>query len=53
MTDLQGRLELKGSNLTAEQFLDEVEYNLDKRNLEDKSLDNQKQNLSLNLINLR
>jgi hypothetical protein len=39
MTDLQGRLELKGSNLTAEQFLDEVEYNLDKRNLEDKSLD--------------
>ena len=39
MTGLQGRLELKGSNLTAEQFLDEVEYNLDKRNLEDKSLD--------------
>ena len=39
MTDLQGRLELKGSNLTAEQFLNEVEYNLDKRNLEDKSLD--------------
>ena len=39
MTDLQGRLELKGSNLTAEQFLDEVEYNLDKRNLEDTSLD--------------
>ena len=39
MTDLQGRLELKGSDLTAEQFLDEVEYNLDKRNLEDKSLD--------------
>ena len=31
MTDLQGRLELKGSDLTAEQFLNEVEYNLDKR----------------------
>ncbi len=39
VTDLQGRLELKGSDLTAEQFLDEVEFNLDKRNLEDKSLD--------------
>ena len=39
MTDLQGRLELKGSNLTAEQFIDEVESNLDKRNLEDTSLD--------------
>ena len=39
MTDLQGRLELKGSNLTAEQFINEVEYNLDKRNLEDTSLD--------------
>jgi len=39
MTDLQGRLELKGSDLTAEQFLNEVEFNLDKRNLEDRSLD--------------
>ena len=39
MTDLQGRLELKGSDLTAEQFLNEVEFNLDKRNLENKSLD--------------
>jgi hypothetical protein len=39
MTDLQGRLELRGSDLTAEQFLNEVEFNLDKRNLEDTSLD--------------
>ena len=39
MNDLQGRLELRGSNLTAEQFIDEVESNLDKRNLEDTSLD--------------
>ena len=39
MNDLQGRLEIKGSNLTADQFMDEVIFNLDKRNLEDKSFD--------------
>ena len=39
MNDLQGRLEIKGSNLTADQFMDEVAFNLDKRNLEDKSFD--------------
>ena len=39
MQDLQGKLEIKGSNLTADQFMDEVAYNLDKRNLEDKSFD--------------
>ena len=39
MNDLQGRLEIKGSNLTADQFINEVIFNLDKRNLEDKSFD--------------
>jgi len=39
MQDLQGKLELKNSNLTAEQFMDEVASDLDKRNLEDTSLD--------------
>ncbi len=39
MNDLQGRLEIKGSNITANQFMDEVAFNLDKRNLEDKSFD--------------
>ena len=39
MNDLQGRLEIKGSNLTADQFMNEVAFNLDKRNLEDKSFD--------------
>ncbi len=39
MKDLQGRLEIKNSNLTANQFMDELIFNLDKRNLEDKSFD--------------
>ncbi len=39
MNDLQGRLEIKDSNLTADQFMDEVIFNIDKRNLEDKSFD--------------
>ncbi len=39
MNDLQSRLEIKNSNLTADQFIDEVIFNIDKRNLEDKSFD--------------
>ncbi len=39
MKDLQDRLNFKKSNLTAEQFMSELDFDLDKRNLEDKSLD--------------
>jgi len=42
MNGLQDRLEFRDSNLTAEQFMAELEFNLDKRNLEDTSLDNVK-----------
>ena len=39
MKELQNRLDFKKSNLTASEFMDQVEFNLDKRNLEDKSFD--------------
>ena len=39
MNELQNRLDFKKSNLTAQDFMQEVEFNLDKRNLEDTSLD--------------
>jgi len=39
MKELQNRLDFKKSNLTAEQLMDQVEFNLDKRNLEDTSFD--------------
>jgi len=39
MSELQNRLDFKKSNLTAQDFMQEVEFNLDKRNLEDTSLD--------------
>ena len=42
MDNLQNRLEFRDSDLTAIQFMNELEFNLDKRNLETKSLDNVK-----------
>ena len=39
MNNLQNRLEFRNSDLTAEQFMAELEFDLDKRNLEDTSLD--------------
>ena len=39
MKELQNRLEFKKSNLTASEFMDQIEFDLDKRNLEDKSFD--------------
>tara|TARA_R110002020_G_scaffold134934_2_gene301311 strand:- start:13 stop:9384 length:9372 start_codon:yes stop_codon:yes gene_type:complete len=42
MKNLQDRLDFKKSDLTANQFMDEVEFNLDKRNLEDTSFDESK-----------
>ena len=39
MNELQNRLDFKKSNLSAQDFMQEVEFNLDKRNLEDTSLD--------------
>jgi len=39
MKNLQDRLDFKKSNLTANEFMDQVEFNLDKRNLEDTSFD--------------
>ena len=39
MNNLQNRLEFRDSDLTAEQFMAELEFDLDKRNLEDTSLD--------------
>ena len=39
MNELQNRLDFKKSNLSAQNFMQEVEFNLDKRNLEDTSLD--------------
>jgi hypothetical protein len=39
MNELQSRLDFKKSNLSAQDFMQEVEFNLDKRNLEDTSLD--------------
>ena len=42
MKNLQDRLDFKKSDLTADQFMDEVEFNLDKRNLEDTSFDESK-----------
>ena len=39
MNNLQDRLKFRDSNLTAEQFMAELEFDLDKRNLEDVSLD--------------
>jgi len=42
MNDLQNRLEFRDSNLTAEEFMAELEFSFDKRNLEDTSLDSVK-----------
>lgn len=42
MKNLQDRLDFKNSDLTADQFMNEVEFNLDKRNLEDTSFDESK-----------
>ena len=39
MNNLQNRLEFRNSDLNAEQFMAELEFDLDKRNLEDTSLD--------------
>ena len=39
MNNLQNRLDFRDSNLNAEQFMAELEFALDKRNLEDTSLD--------------
>jgi len=39
MNELQNRLDFKKSNSSAQDFMQEVEFNLDKRNLEDTSLD--------------
>ena len=39
MNNLQNRLEFRDSDLNAEQFMAELEFDLDKRNLEDTSLD--------------
>ncbi len=39
MKELENRLNFKNSNLNATQFLAELEFDLDKRNLEDTSLD--------------
>jgi len=39
MSELQNRLDFKKSTLSAQDFMQEVEFNLDKRNLEDTSLD--------------
>ena len=44
MKNLQNRLDFKKSDLTADQFMDQVEFNLDKRNLEDTSFDQVKAN---------
>ena len=39
MKELENRLSFRNSNINAEQFMSELEFELDKRNLEDKSLD--------------
>ena len=53
MNSLQDRLEFRDSNLTAEQFMAELEFNLDKRNLEDTSLDNVKLSKDTNIDPLK
>ena len=55
MKNLQDRLDFKKSNLTADQFMDQVEFNLDKRNLEDTSFDQVKANkkYSKDLLTIR
>ena len=42
MNELQNRLSFKNSNIDANQFMSELNFDLDKRNLEDTSLDNVK-----------
>ena len=49
MNELQNRLSFKNSNIDANQFMSELNFDLDKRNLEDTSLDNVKASKKFNV----